>query len=231
MSIGVDFTHPRCELFGGLQGAEITKDDALPLGTDCCDLIALWPDCRDCIRDHVANPMTAGSARFERAGRRCVLGPAVTVQRKSAVAVRSSECSARSPRGTAPTSRNAVYSLQPWSASGIPARVRSSVVRQRHSGRPHPASVARADAAPAASNRRWRVHTPALGVVREVGEQPAQFDGSRQLAMLLEYGEDRCGFYLGDDKHRPSKRTRTTSGTRRMIATSRHPRSKLAQFA
>jgi hypothetical protein len=68
MSIGVDFTHPRCELFGGLQGAEITKDDALPLGTDCCDLIALWPDCRDCIRDHVANPMTAGSARLNAPG-------------------------------------------------------------------------------------------------------------------------------------------------------------------
>jgi hypothetical protein len=55
MNIGVDFSHPLRELFGRLQIAEIANDDALQLGTDCCDLIALWPGYRDFIHYHGAN--------------------------------------------------------------------------------------------------------------------------------------------------------------------------------
>jgi hypothetical protein len=55
MNIGVDFSHPLRELFGGLCGAEIANYDTLPLGTDCCDLMALWPGCGDFVCDHVAN--------------------------------------------------------------------------------------------------------------------------------------------------------------------------------
>jgi hypothetical protein len=59
MNIGIDFSHPLRELFGCLQRAEIANDDTLPVGTDCCDLMASWPGCGDFIRYHVANDSMA----------------------------------------------------------------------------------------------------------------------------------------------------------------------------
>ena len=42
---------------------------------------------------------------------------------------------------------------------------------------------------------------PRLHVVGDGGEQPAQLDGGRQLAPLIEHGADRGGFRFGDDDH------------------------------
>jgi hypothetical protein len=42
---------------------------------------------------------------------------------------------------------------------------------------------------------------PSLRIVGHAREQPAQLDGSRQLALLLERGADRGGLSLGDNEH------------------------------
>ncbi len=42
---------------------------------------------------------------------------------------------------------------------------------------------------------------PGVLVVRDAGEQPAHFDRSRQLAVLLIDGANRGGIGFGDDKH------------------------------
>jgi hypothetical protein len=55
---------------------------------------------------------------------------------------------------------------------------------------------------------------PRLQVVGDGGEQPAQLDGGRQLASLLECGADRSGFRFGDDEHPASMGTRTAAGKR-----------------
>jgi hypothetical protein len=44
---------------------------------------------------------------------------------------------------------------------------------------------------------------PRPGVVDDAGEQPTQFDGRRQLALLLEDGPDRSGIGLIDKEHLP----------------------------
>jgi hypothetical protein len=55
---------------------------------------------------------------------------------------------------------------------------------------------------------------PGLHVVRDGGEQPAQFDCGRELATTIEGGTDCGGFCLGDNEHPPSMGTRTTTGKR-----------------
>jgi len=39
------------------------------------------------------------------------------------------------------------------------------------------------------------------GDVADAGKPPAQFDGGRKLAMLIEDGTDRGRSFLGDDEH------------------------------
>jgi hypothetical protein len=51
-----------------------------------------------------------------------------------------------------------------------------------------------------------------LGVVDDAGEQPTQFDGRRQLALLLEESADRSRIGLGDEEHLQRMATRRTTG-------------------
>ncbi len=44
--------------------------------------------------------------------------------------------------------------------------------------------------------------SPGMVVVRDAGEQPAQFNGRRQLAPLIEGSADKLGFRFADTKHR-----------------------------
>ena len=53
---------------------------------------------------------------------------------------------------------------------------------------------------------------PRLHGVGDAGKQPAQLDGGRQLAVLLEGGADCGGFCLGDDEHPRSMGMRTMTG-------------------
>jgi hypothetical protein len=53
-----------------------------------------------------------------------------------------------------------------------------------------------------------------MRVVRDAGEQPAQFHRSRQLAALFEGGADCCGLSLGYDEHAGSMVTRAVTGKR-----------------
>ena len=46
--------------------------------------------------------------------------------------------------------------------------------------------------------------SPRLVVIGDAGKKPAQLDGGRKLAALIEGGTDRVRIPLGDDKHRRS---------------------------
>jgi hypothetical protein len=61
---------------------------------------------------------------------------------------------------------------------------------------------------------------PRLHVVGDGGEQPAQLDGGRQFASLIEDGADRRGLCLADHEHPGSMGARTAAGKqdRRMPA-------------
>ena len=56
--------------------------------------------------------------------------------------------------------------------------------------------------------------SPRLGIVGDPREPPAQLDGGRQLALLIEDSADRSNIGFGDDEHSKSMGTRAAASKR-----------------
>ena len=59
-----------------------------------------------------------------------------------------------------------------------------------------------------------RAQTLCLRVIGDSQEPPAQLNGSRYFALLIEDNTDRDGIGLGDDEHPNTMETRATAGKR-----------------
>jgi hypothetical protein len=110
------------------------------------------------------------------------------------------------PSGCAHTKPGSDHGIELASTDGWPdlAATPRCAHRLRASGAPVSASDLTAAASASAAAAASPGALPRLRVVRDAGEKPAQLDGGRELAALLEDGADCCSLCFGDGEHRGS---------------------------